>query len=98
MENVRRDVNHVASRNGLPPLAIDVDHLVALAGNDVEDLFTTRVIVALVSFAGSSSTTPMVKPLVWVTRGSLIHLMVPQSNTIVSTSDGRTRRGPGKSA
>src|SRR5207244_13070638 len=51
MENVRRDVNHVASRNGLPPLAIDVDHLVALAGNDVEDLFTTRVIVALVSFA-----------------------------------------------
>src|SRR3989442_783290 len=40
----------------------------------------------------------MVKPLVLVTRGSLIHLMVPQSKTIVSTSDGRTRRSPGRSA
>src|SRR2546427_6025262 len=48
MEKVRWDVNEIARRDRLPPLAADIDHLVPLSGHHVENLFTARVIVPLV--------------------------------------------------
>src|ERR1035438_5938679 len=48
--DVGRNVNHIAGADGFPLLAVDIDHLLALPGHYVQNLFGSRVIVARVAF------------------------------------------------
>src|ERR1017187_1429052 len=48
--DVRRNVNHISGADRFPLFAVDIDHLLALSGHDIENLFGSRVIVSRVAF------------------------------------------------
>src|SRR5580698_7288868 len=45
VKDVSRNVNHIPGAYGLPLLAVDIYHLLALPGDHVQDLLRSRVIV-----------------------------------------------------
>src|ERR1700677_2039497 len=51
VEDVGWNVNHISGAYGLPLLAVDIDHLLALPRNHVEDLLCSRVIVPYMAFS-----------------------------------------------